>query len=159
VEPDFAGAMRVIQDNPVDLDSVGGSSAAAVLRSSGLAHLGLGHVDLALDHLIRAFRIGDRVGHEGNLGNVVFAMAVALAEAGQMTLSWQLIGYAQAHYHDSLMRGYSHLWLQARLANLENTIDMTERASAVEAGARLDRRGFMRLLAEAETSAEQVAGT
>jgi hypothetical protein len=134
-------------------------SAASVLRSWGLAHLGLGHVDLALGFLIRAFRVSDRIGYGGNLGNVVFAVAVALAEAGHMTLAWQLIGYAQAHYHHSLMRGYSHLWLQARLADLESTIDVTERASAVEAGARLDRRGFMRLLAEAETSAElPVAG-
>jgi hypothetical protein len=52
---------------------------------------------------------------------VVFAVAVALAEAGQMTLAWQLIGYTQAHYHHSLMRGYSHHWLQARLATLETT--------------------------------------
>jgi predicted ATPase len=159
VDPDFEAAMRIFQENPVDLDSAGGLSAAAVLRSWGLAHLGLGHVDLALDFLIRAFRVSDRIGYRGNLGNVVFAVAVAVAEAGQMTLPWQLIGYAQAHYHDSLMRGYSHLWLQARLADLESSIDVTERASAVEAGARLDRRGFMRLLAEAETSAElPVAG-
>jgi hypothetical protein len=150
--------LRVIEDNPVDLDSVGGSSAAAVLRSSGLAHLGLGHVDLALDHLIRAFRIADRVGFEGNLGNMVFAIAVALAEAGKMTLAWQLIGYAQAHYHHSLMRGYSHLWLQSRLANIETSIDTARRASAITAGARLDRRGFMRLIAQAENSSEQVAG-
>jgi hypothetical protein len=107
-----------------------------------------------LDHLIRAFRVADRVGFQGNLGNLVFAVAVALAEAVQMTLAWQLIGYAQAHYPHSLMRGYSHHWLQARLANLENTVDMTERANAITAGARLDRRGFMRLLVEAENSAE-----
>jgi hypothetical protein len=150
--------MRIFQDNPVDLDSVGGLSAAAVLRSWGLAHLGLGHADLALGFLIRAFRVSDRIGYAGNLGNVVFAVAVALAEAGQMTLAWHLIGYAQAHYHDSLMRGYSHHWLQARLANLETSIDTTGRASAITAGAGLDRRGFMRLIAQAENSSDQVAG-
>jgi predicted ATPase/class 3 adenylate cyclase len=159
VDPDFEGAMRILQDNPVDLDSVGGTQATAVLRSWGLANLGLGHADLALGHLIRSYRVADRIGYEGNLGNVVLAVAVALVEAGQMTLAWQLIGYALAHYQPSLTRGYSHHWLQARLANLENTIDTTESANAITAGARLDRRGFMRLLAEAETSAEPpVAG-
>jgi hypothetical protein len=46
-------------------------------------------------------------------------------------------------------------WLQARLANLETTSDTTQRDRAVAAGARLDRRGFMRLIAQAENSAER----
>jgi hypothetical protein len=66
-----------------------------------LAHLGLGHTGPALDYLIRSFRLADRIGFHPFLGEAVFAVAVALAEAGQITLAWQLIGYGQAHYRDS----------------------------------------------------------
>jgi predicted ATPase len=162
VDPDFEAGMRILQENHVDLDLVGERRAASLLSTWGLAHLGLGHTDLALGHMIRSFRLADRIGFESLLGVNLLSVAVALAEAGQMTLAWQLIGYGQAHYHHTWMRDRGHpqvKWLQARLANLESTVDITERASAVEAGARLNRRGFMRLLAEAETSADPpVAG-
>jgi predicted ATPase/class 3 adenylate cyclase len=151
VDPDFEGGMRVLQENPVDLDSVGGARAATVLRMWGLAHLGLRHTDLALDHLIRSFRLADRIGFEGWLGAILLAVVVTLAEAGQMTLAWRLLGYGESHFQDSPARDTS--WLEARLANLETATGTVERAGAVEAGARLDRRGFMRLLTELEHSA------
>jgi hypothetical protein len=124
----------------------------------GLAHLGLGHTGLALGYLIRSFRLTDRIGFQAFLGEAVFAVAVALAEAGQITLAWQLIGYSQTHFRDSPLSYTSRNLLQARLANLETTIDTSQRADAVTAGAGLDRRGFMRLIAQAENSSEQMAG-
>jgi hypothetical protein len=106
-------------------------------------------------YLIRAFLLTDRIGNRARLGEEAFAIAVALAEAGQITLAWQLIGYGQTHFRHSPVRNRSRNWLQARLAHLETTIDTTQRDSAMTAGARLDRRGFMRLLAQAENSAER----
>jgi predicted ATPase/class 3 adenylate cyclase len=154
-DPDFDSGMRILQENPVDLDLVGGRRAVSVLRMWGLAYLGLGHTDLALDHLIRSFRLADQIGFESMLAEHLLAVAVALAEAGQMTLAWQLIGYGQAHHHYTSMGDPGRKWLQARLANLETTIDTTERANAVTAAARLDRRGFMRLVAHAENGAAE----
>jgi hypothetical protein len=158
VEPDFEAGMRILQENPVDLDLVGERRTASTLWMWGQAYLGLGHTDLALDHLIRSFRLADRIGFESVLGVNLIAVAVALAEAGRMTLAWQLIGYGQANFDPTWVRYRGSKWLQARLANLETTIDTTQRAIAVTAGARLDRRGFMRLVAQAENSAEQMAG-
>jgi hypothetical protein len=158
-DPDFEGGIRLLQDNPVDLDAAGGIWAEVIFSMWGLAHLGLGHTGLALGHLIRTFRLADRIGLQARLGEEVFAIAVALAEAGQLTLAWQLIGYSQAHFRDSPVRNRSRDWLQALLANLETTADTTERDSALTAGARLDRRGFMRLLAQAENNAERIAET
>jgi predicted ATPase len=158
VDPDFDAGLRILQENPVDLDLVGERRAASLLWMRGLAYLGLGHTDLALGHLIRAFRVADRIGFESVLRENFLAVAVALAEAGQMTLAWQLIGYGQAHH--SLIRDLGHYhtkWLQARLATLETTTDATERGGAVTAGARLDRRGFMRLIAQAENSSHKMA--
>jgi hypothetical protein len=75
-----------------------------------------------------------------------------------MTLGWQLIG-GEAQFLDSPMFGFGRKWLRARLANLEKTTGTTERAGAIRAGAYLDRRAFLRLIAEAENSAKrQVAG-
>jgi predicted ATPase/class 3 adenylate cyclase len=155
VDPDFDAGLRILQENPVDLDLVGERRAASILLQRGLAHLGLQHTGLALGDLIRSFRLADRIGFDIVLGEELVAVAVAVAEAGQMTLAWQLIGYGKAHYHDTWMRSK---WLQARLANLETTIDTTELDRAATAGARLDRRGFMRLIAQAENSSQQVAG-
>jgi predicted ATPase/class 3 adenylate cyclase len=159
VEPDFEAGMRVLQENPVDLGLVGERRAASMLWMWGLAHLGLGDTDLALGHLIRSVRLADRIGFENLLRVNYLSVAVALAETAQMNLAWQLIGYSQAHYHPTWMRDRGSKWLQARLDNLETTIDTTQRANAVTAGARLDRRGFMRLIAQTENSSEQVAGT
>jgi predicted ATPase len=159
VEPDFEAGLRILQENPVDLGLVGERRAASMLWMWGLAHLGLGDTDLALGHLIRSVRLADRIGFENLLRVNYLSVAVALAEAVQMNLAWQLIGYGQAHYHPTWMRDRGGKWLQARLANLEINIDTTERDGAVTAGTRLDRRGFMRLIAQAENSSEQVAET
>jgi predicted ATPase len=155
VDPDFEAGMRILQQNPVDLDLVGERRAVSVLWMWGLAYLGLGSTDLALGQLIRAFRLADRIGFGSMFREHLVAVAVALAEAGQMTLAWQLIGYGQAHH--PLMRELGRTgvkWLHARLANLETTSDTTERDRAVTAGARLDRRGVMRLIAQAENSSQ-----
>jgi hypothetical protein len=157
VEPDFEAGMRILQENPVDLDLVGERRTASTLWMWGLAYLGLGDTDLALGHLIRSFRLADRIGFESLLGVNLVAVAVALAEAGQMTLAWQLIGYGQANHDPTWVRYRGSKWLLARLANLEKT-DTTEHDGAVTAGARLDRRAFMRLIAQAENSSDQVAG-
>jgi hypothetical protein len=112
---------------------------------------------LALSHLIRSFRLADRIGFEVILPENLVAVAVALAEAGHVTLAWKLIGYDQAHFNNS-SRFFLQKWLRVRLADVEKTTDTTGRASAITAGARLDRQGFMRLLAQAENSSEQPAG-
>jgi predicted ATPase/class 3 adenylate cyclase len=156
-DPDFDSGMRILQDNPVDLDLVGERRAASMLLQRGLAHLCLGHTALALSHLIRSFRLADRIGFEVILPENLVAVAVALAEAGQVTLAWQLIGYDQAHFNDS-RRFFLQKWLRVRLADVEKTTDTAGRGSAITAGARLDRRGFMRLITQAENSAEQMAG-
>jgi hypothetical protein len=59
-------------------------------------------------------------------------------------------GYAQTHFVAHTMRDLSYTWLQARLATAEATCDPHELTAAHETGARLDRRGFMRLIADAE---------
>jgi predicted ATPase len=155
VDPDFDSGMRVLQENPVDLDSSGGSNAYIYLRMWGLAHLGLGHTDMALSYLIRSLLVADGIGMEAPLGDAVFAVACTLAQAGQMTVAWQLIGYSEAHCPPSPMRESIHDWLQAGLTSLEAPIDKTDREGAIAAGTRLNRRGLMRLIAQVDYSSKQ----
>ena len=148
--------MRILEANPVDPDSSGPAEAVWLHRIWGLAHLGLGHTDLAVSHLTRSLRVADQR-YPGVLKSAALALAVALGEAGQPTLAVQLGGYSQGHFATHTMRDFSHTWLEPRLAAIEATLDAAERAAALEVGARLDRRGFMRLLADAEHSVDSQA--
>jgi hypothetical protein len=51
------------------------------------------------------------------------------------------------------------VWLQPRLAAVEEMLGSSERAAALEAGRHLDRRGFMRLLADAEQRVAEPPGS
>ena len=78
-------------------------------------------------------------------------MAVALGEAGHVALAAQLHAYADLHFAHLPSTGGAHVWLESRFKAIEQSLDPIERAEALERGRRFDRRGFMRLLADAET--------
>ncbi len=153
LEPDFASGMLVLEANPVDADSSGPTMAVWLHRIWGLAHLGLGHADLAVQHLARSMRVADER-YPALLKSAALALAVALGNAGYPTLAVQLGGYSEGHFATHTMRDFSHTWLQPRLAAIEATLADADRAAALEVGAGLDRRGFMRLLADAERSVD-----
>jgi hypothetical protein len=82
--------------------------------------------------------------------DVLRALAVAVGEAGYADLATQLDGYAHANFAEQPTHGSSHVWLEPRLTTIKEQLDDTQRAAAFDAGARLDRRAFMRLLNEVE---------
>jgi predicted ATPase/class 3 adenylate cyclase len=153
VDPDFSGGMRILEANAVEPDPSQPTLAVWLLRIWGLAHLGLGRADLAVPLLTRSLRLADQR-YPGVLKSAALALAVALGEAGHPTLAVQLGGYSGGHFATHTMRDFSHTWLQPRLAAIEDALDPAERIAALDAGARLDRRGFMRLLAVAEHSVD-----
>lgn len=152
-DPDFAAALSILEANPVDFESTSPFTGLWLHREWGLCHLGLGHADLAVDYLTRSLRIADR-SYPGPLKDAALALAVALGDAGHPALAVQLDGYAQAHLASYITRDISHKWLEPRLATVAGTLDTTERAAALQAGTRLDRRGFMRLITAAEHSVD-----
>jgi len=82
--------------------------------------------------------------------DVARALAVALGEVGHPLLAVELAAYAGANFAEVPATGGSGAWLQPRLSAPEHTLDVKERAAALERGTRLNRRGFMRLLMDAE---------
>ncbi len=153
IEPDFEAGMQVLEADPLDPGSFHPAERGWLERMWGLAHLGLGHADLAVQYLTASLRAFDR-GMPGTVQDAALALTVALYEAGEPALAARLDGYARAHLVTHTMLDVSHIWLRARLAAAEATLDPAERAAAHEAGARLDRRGFMRLLVDAENSVD-----
>jgi len=150
VEPDFVGGMRILESNPVDMSGVSELSASWLDRMWGLAYLGLGDAERAVSHLVASLRSVDRNGRHGAFASGAHALAVALAEFGQPILAARLDGYTTAHPATQSIRAAGDAWLRARLAKARAASDGVLWAAATEAGARLDRRGFMRLLTEAE---------
>ena len=118
-------------------------------RHWGLAYLGCGHPDRAVPHLTRALRYADRRA-SFITKDTAHALAVALGEAGQPALAVEVEGYTQGRLAEYPFADQSHIWLQPRLAAVEGQMDAEEVAASRAAGVRLDRRSFMRLLADAE---------
>jgi len=77
-------------------------------------------------------------------------LAVALAESGHLSLAAQLDGYVRRHSVSEPATNPHDSWMWTRLATLADAYGTAEWETASEQGSRLDRRGFMRLLAEAE---------
>jgi hypothetical protein len=62
----------------------------------------------------------------------------------------ELAAYADTNFGGYLATGLSHVWLQPRLDALGAVLESRARLAAFERGTHLDRRRFMRLLADAE---------
>jgi hypothetical protein len=148
-DPDFVAALAFLEANPVDFDAGSVGVLLFLNFARGLALLGNGESDRSVPHLIRAMRLADQ-GFPVAQGDVARAVAVALGEAVHPAVAIELAGYAEASFSEYPFTGWSHLWLQPRLDAIEATLDATEHTAARERGTRLDRRGFMRLLADAE---------
>jgi len=151
-EPDFAGGMSILEANPVDTAGVSDLSAAWIDRMWGLAYLGLGDVERAVAHLLASLRSTDAKGRQGSFAGAAHALSVALVEAGHPLLGARLDGYTTAHPAAQSMSAGDESWLRARLAKAQAAADSGEWATATQAGAKLDRRGFLRLMADAEQS-------
>ena len=149
-EPDFEGGLRILAASPVDPGSVTGGHAVNLHRLWGLAHLGVGHADLAVTDFARMFRFADQFGQESLLGDAAVGLAGALNDTGRQPLAAQILGYSERHFVSPTMRDNRQIWIHAWLASLEETLRAPEWRAMRQSGARLDRRGFMRLLAESE---------
>jgi len=152
--PEFEAGLRVLEANPFRPESVSPGSTVVLHRMWGLAHLGLGRPDLAVAHLTTSLRVADQSGLRGLIDDGPIALAVALAETGRPRLAAQVDSYANTNFPRHAIQYASYVWLQARLAAAKDAVGVTEWTAAAEAGAHLDRRGFMRLLAVAEDSIE-----
>jgi predicted ATPase/class 3 adenylate cyclase len=148
-DPDFVAALAFLEAHPMDLYAGGMGSAVFGHRHWGLAYLGCGHPDRAIPHLTRAVRYADRRS-SFIMKDTALALAVALGEAGQPALAAELQGYTQGRLAGYPPADQTHIWLGPRLAALERQMDAEELAAARTAGVRLNRRSFMRLLADAE---------
>jgi predicted ATPase/class 3 adenylate cyclase len=149
VNPDFAGGIAFLEANPVDPDANTPTSTLWVNFEWGIGLLGEGRLPEAVTPLIRAMRLADSTFPSAQ-SDVLRALAVALGEAGHADLAIQLDGYAQTNFAAHPPLNPTHIWLEPRLTAIEQHLDDTERAAALATGAALDRRAFMRLLAEAE---------
>jgi predicted ATPase len=149
VNPDFAGGIAFLEANPMDPDANTPTSTLWVNFEWGIGLLGEGRLPDAVTPLIRAMRLADTI-YPAAQSDVIRALAVALGEAGHADLATQLDGYAQTNFAERPPLNATHIWLQPRLTAVEQQLDETERAAALAKGATLDRRAFMRLLAEAE---------
>jgi len=155
-DPDFEGGLQILEADPFDPESVGPGTGLWLHRMWGLAHLGLGRSGPAVRHLTRSVRLAEQIGWHSIIEIVATDLAVALGEAGQPVLAAQLAGYVDAHRPGHSIRDASYARMQARLAVLRDISGGTTWAADVTAGSRLDRRGFMRILAEAELYAQSI---
>jgi len=153
-QPDFAGAMRILESNPVDIAGVSQLSASYLDRSWGLAYLGYGDTKRAVRHLAASLRAIDRNGRQGAFATGALALCVALSEAGQTHLAARLDGYTGTHRAAESIE-VAEPWLTAQLAKAKSATDGVEWVTGSQAGAALDRRGFLALVAEAERSVEE----
>ena len=158
VEPDFQAGLQILETNPVNIEAASPGNTLWLRRVWGLGYLGLGRSDIAVQYLSRSVRQAEQIGFFGVIEAAALELAVALAEAGQPTLAAQLDGYAHAHFTSPTMRYANHAWMQARLDGLKDALGATEWATAAEVGTRMDRRGFIRLLTEAEQTVDPLRG-
>jgi predicted ATPase/class 3 adenylate cyclase/DNA-binding CsgD family transcriptional regulator len=147
--PDFERGLEVLEASP--LESANSVSSLNIWSEwlSGLAQLGLGNIAEAVHHLALAMRESEKL-HSGLQKDVALGLTVALYEAGRPTIAGTFGGYADATFVAHTMRDLSFVWLTARLDAAEAALDAGQVAADRATGARLDRRSFMRLLAEAE---------
>jgi hypothetical protein len=158
-DPDFEGGLQILEANPLDPESVGPGTGMWLHRMWGLANLGLGRSSPAVRHLTRSVRLAEQIAWQAIIELVVTDLAVALGEAGQPVLAAQLAGYVDAHHPGQPIRDASYPRMQARLAVLSESSDRTRWAADAATGSRLDRRGFMRILAEADHYAQSIPGS
>ena len=147
--PDFAGARRFLDEHPLDLADVSGTTASSYLDLDGAVELGLGRLDSAIGRLVEAVRLADRTGGPAWMHQAAYALGVTAAEAGDVMLACELVGCADTLLPprlDDNLQG----WLEARLDSLLADLDPVARLRATERGAALDRQGLMRLLRQAE---------
>jgi hypothetical protein len=149
-EPDLAATARVLESNPVDLDTVDRMSQMGLDSSWGLAYLGQGRLSLSAEHTCRAIRLADRTGNTQTIYGAMWALAVLCARSGQLDLAAQLVGYARANFATYRVALSFQVWfertVEMRLAQVEPTV----RSRGEQTGAALDRRGFLQLVANAE---------
>jgi predicted ATPase/class 3 adenylate cyclase len=149
VDPDFSAGLAFLEANPVDPDACPPGPRMWLHLEWGLALVGAHHVERAVPHLARALRLASQSYPAAQM-DVARALAVALGEVGHPLLAVELAGYASANFAEVPATGGSGAWLTPRLSALEGTLHAKERAAALERGTRLNRRGFMQLLIDAE---------
>src|SRR5262245_36507620 len=147
--PNFAAGLAFLEANPVDPKSGSRGSALWLHFEWGMALLGVGRVDRAVPYLTRAMRLADQSFPAAQM-DIARAIAVAVGEAGDGALGVHLAGYARASFAGRVSAGASDVWLEPRLAAIEDGLDAAERGAALERGRHLDRRGFMHLLTDVE---------
>ena len=149
--PEFERALGLLEANPIEwaFDGI----FHWLERCWGLAHFGLAHTSEAIRQLVKSLRGFER-SQPGLAKDATLALAVALHEAGQHMLAATMCGYADANFVIHTLRDLSYKWLSERLDAAEASLDPAEVAAARQSGSRLNRRGFMALLGEAEQAAE-----
>ena len=152
-EPDFDGARTVLEANPLDIDEAQPLEQVWLNQHVGIMHVGLGHLDVGVRHLARALRLADRVQIKNNLDQGAWVLALACASLGRADLAAQLIGYAQAAL--APYRTFNNLqpWLEGRVNAALDAEGPSRGRHDTELGARLDRRGFIQLIVQAEQAA------
>jgi predicted ATPase/class 3 adenylate cyclase len=148
--PRFAEGLAVLEANPLDLQAVEALFVLVLEEMWGLALLGHSRAAEAVTHLARSIRIGDGAGMISQVEQATAAFAIVCADGGEPVLATQIHGFASAKLAAQRIRTAMRAWLDERLDTALASLDSPERAQAIERGSRLDRRGFMQLVAQAE---------
>jgi hypothetical protein len=142
-EPDIGDLSQALESNPVDFNAVSAFSQMWLSWSWGTAYLGQGELHLSAEQFGRAVRLADRIGNSQGMQRAVLGLGLVCARSGQSELAAQLLGYVETNlpslpYEDWVVRA-----IATHLAESEPSVRN-------EAGAALDRRGFLQLVADAE---------
>ena len=145
-EPNFAAMMGVLESNPVDADAVEPLIEMSLCQIRGVAHLGLGQVQLSVGHLARSIRLADRTGGTHGITTAVCALAVICARSDELELAAQLASYARTHlvpYRYAIALQNS---LEQEVDDHLASLDPGVRSHAGQTGAALDRRALLQLV-------------
>jgi predicted ATPase len=148
--PRFTEGLAVLEANPFDLELAEPVFVVTLEEVWGVALLGHARPAEAAARLVRSIRAADRSGWIAQLEQSAAALAVACAEGGELVLGAQIRGYVTARLSAQRIETSMRGWLDERLDAALSNLDATERAHATQRGARLDRRGFMELVTQAE---------
>jgi hypothetical protein len=154
--PDFAGARRFIDEHPLDVSDLSASIAGFPPsdRWHGRTRPRPSRFGHCPPRRIRPPRRSCR--RDAHLHQAAFALAVTVAERGELILACELVGCADSYLSRFRVANNLQRWLEARLDALLAGLDPVERARATKRGAVLDRRGLMRLLRDAEQLTSQM---
>ena len=128
---DTSAGLAFLEANPVDPNSGSRGSAVWLHFDWGLALLGAARLDRAVPHLTRAMRLADQSFPAAQM-DIARALAVTVGEAGDGALGVELAAYARATFAGFVSPGLSDVWLEPRLAAIEEGLDTAERAAALE---------------------------